>query len=203
MRAMIKNVKLFIKFWVKATKTDVYLRNRTVTKFLINEAFTTSKKTFIEIKFLINYVRVWEYKCYSHVNLKLLLVKERRDKFMNRDRLNVFMRYVKNIDKQYRLWVLNLYRVIKNHAIKFAENEKSEDINLRLRKQTFNVLSERRFVRRLLKNNVLINVSESDSFMINVSFELINALKIIAINLNTLFKITLETLNEREIYTNV
>ncbi len=99
MRVIIKNAELLIKFWAKAAKTDVYLRNRIITKFLINEAFTTSKKTFIKIKFLINHVRVWECKCYSHVNLKLLLVKERRDKFMNRDRLDVFMKYVKNINK--------------------------------------------------------------------------------------------------------
>ncbi len=39
--------------------------------------------------------------------------------------------------------------------------------------------------------------------MINVSFKLINVLKIIAINLNKLLKITLQTSDEREIYTNV
>ncbi len=39
--------------------------------------------------------------------------------------------------------------------------------------------------------------------MINVLFKLINTLKIIAINLNTLFKITLQTSDEREIHTNI
>ncbi len=58
MRVMIKNAELLIKFWIKAAKINIYLRNKTVTKLLINEAFTTSKKTFIKIKFLINHVRV-------------------------------------------------------------------------------------------------------------------------------------------------
>ncbi len=55
---MIKNVELFIEFWAEAAKTNVYLRNWTVIKLLINEDFTTLKKTFIEIKFSIDYVRV-------------------------------------------------------------------------------------------------------------------------------------------------
>ena len=131
---MIKNVELLIKFWAKTAKINVYLRNRTVTESLINEAFTISKKAFIKIKLLINHVRIWECKCYSHVNFKSLLTESRRDKFMNRDRLDVFIRYVKSIDKQYRFWVSDLNRVIKSHAVKFAEDEKSEDMNLRLRK---------------------------------------------------------------------
>ncbi len=163
-----------------------------------------SKKTFIEIKLSIDHVQVWECKCYSYIDLKSLLIEDRRDKFMNKDRFNVFMKYVKNINKQYHLWVSDLNRVIKSHAVKFTEDEKNENMNLQLCKQTFNVLSERRSVRRSSKNNVSTNISKSDTFMIDVSSESTDALKTIAINLNVLnSKITSHTSNEREAHANI
>jgi len=76
-------------------------------------------------------------------------------------------------------------------------------MNLQLRKQTFNVFSEQRSVRRSSKNNVLIDVSKSDAFMIDVSFESTNALKTITINLNALFKITSQASDDHEIHLNV
>ncbi len=123
---------------------------------------------------------------------------------MNRDRLDVFMKYVKNINKQYHLWVSDLDRIIKNHAVKFVEDEKSEDMNLQLCKQTFNVFSKWRFVRRSSKNNISTNILKSDAFMIDVSFESTDALKTIAINLNALnSKITSHTSDEHEAHVNV
>ncbi len=204
MQVMIKNAELLIKFWAKAAKTDIYLQNWIIIKLLINEAFTTLKKIFIEIKLSIDHVWVWECKCYLYVNLKSLSIKDRQDKFMNRDKLNIFMKYVKNINKQYHLWVSDLDQVIKNHAVKFIEDEKNENMNLQLHKQTFNVLSERRSVKRSSKNNISINVSKSDAFMIDVSSESTDALKIIAINLNALnSKITSHTSDEHEAHVNV
>ena len=77
-------------------------------------------------------------------------------------------------------------------------------MNLQLCKQTFNVLSEQRSVRRSSKNNVSTNVSKSDAFIIDVSSESTDALKTIAVNLNALnFKITSHTSNEHEVYVNV
>ncbi len=122
---------------------------------------------------------------------------------MNRDRLDAFMKYVKDIDKQYCLWVSDLDQVIKSHAVKFAEDEKSENMNLQLCKQTFNILSERRSVKRSSKNNMSTDVSKSDALMIDVSFESTNALKTITINLNALFKITSQASDDHEIHLNV
>ena len=201
---MIKNAELFIEFWAKAAKTDVYLQNWIIMRLLIDEAFMISKKTFIEIKFSIDHVWVWRCKCYSYVDLKSLLIEDRQDKFINRDKFDIFMKYVKNIDKQYHLWVSNLHQVIKSHAVKFAEDEKSENMNLQLYKQTFNVLSERRFVKRSSKNNISTNVSKSDAFMIDVSSESTDALKTIIINLNALnSKIMSHTSDEHEAHVNV
>ncbi len=77
-------------------------------------------------------------------------------------------------------------------------------MNLQLCKQTFNILSEQKSVKKSLKNNVSTNVSKSDAFMINVSFESTDALKIIMINLNALnSKITSHTSDECKVYMNV
>ncbi len=200
---MIKNAELLIEFWAKAAKTNVYLQNWIIMKLLINEVFTISKKTFIEIKLSIDHVQVWRCKCYLHVDFKSLSIKNRWDKFMNKDRLNAFMKYVKNINKQYHLWVSNLDWVIKSHAVKFTEDEKNENMNLQLCKQTFNVLSEQRSVKRSSKNNMSTDILKSDTFMIDILFESTNALKIITINLNALFKITSQASDDREIHLNV
>jgi len=123
---------------------------------------------------------------------------------MNRGRSDAFMEYVENIDKQYRLWIPDLGRVIKSHAVKFAEDEKGEDMDLRLRKQTFNVLSERRPVGRSSKNNVSTNVSKPDASMIDVPSEPTDALKTTAVNLNALNpKTTPHTSDEREAHADV
>jgi len=59
-------------------------------------------------------------------------------------------------------------------------------------------------VKRSSKNNVSTNVLKSDAFMIDVSSESTDALKIIAINLNALnSKITSHTLDEHEAHMNV
>jgi len=77
-------------------------------------------------------------------------------------------------------------------------------MNLQLCKQTFNVLSERKSVRRSSKNNISTNILKSDAFMINISFKSIDALKTIMINLNALnSKITSHTSDERKVHANV
>jgi len=56
-------------------------------------------------------------------------------------------------------------------------------------------------VKKSSKINVSTNILKSDAFMINVSFELTDALKIIAINLNALnFKITSHTSDKRKVH---
>ncbi len=99
MQVMIKNVELFIEFWAEVAKTDVYLQNWIIMRFLINEVLMISKKTFIEIKLSIDHVWVWECKCYLHVDFKSLSIKDKWNKFMNKDKLDAFMKYVKDINK--------------------------------------------------------------------------------------------------------
>jgi len=77
-------------------------------------------------------------------------------------------------------------------------------MNLQLHKQTFNVFSEQRSVKKSSKNNVSTNILKSDAFMIDISSESIDALKTIAINLNALnSKITSHTSDECKAHVNV
>lgn len=139
--AMIKKIKLSIKFWAKAAQTDVYLHNCTATDLLINDKQVTSKKAFIEVKLFIDHVRVWEYKCYFYVNSKSLS-KNRQNKFMNWEQVRVFMSYSEKTTKQYLLWASDLKWIIKSHAVKFTENKKEGSVNVMLHRQMLNVLSE-------------------------------------------------------------
>ena len=52
------------------------------------------------------------------------------------------MSYVDEIMKQYQLWAPDLKHIIRSYAVKFAENEKRESVNLRLQRQTLNTFSE-------------------------------------------------------------
>ncbi len=158
-RAMIKDAKLPIEFWAEAAKTDAYLRNRTATGPSVNGNLMTPEEAFTGIKPSIDHIRVWGCKCYSHVDPKSLPTGGRRDKFMDRGRIGAFMGYVENTDKQYHLWAPDLGRIIRSHAVKFVEDESGGDMDLRLRKQTFNVLPDRRPVGRPPKINVAENTS--------------------------------------------
>ncbi len=52
------------------------------------------------------------------------------------------MSYSEKTTKQYLLWALDLKRIIKSHAVKFVENEKEDSVDMRLHRQTLNILSE-------------------------------------------------------------
>jgi len=54
------------------------------------------------------------------------------------------MSYSEEITKQYLLWAPDLKQIIKSQAVKFAKNEKEDSIDMRLHRQTSNILSEQK-----------------------------------------------------------
>ena len=164
---MIKKTELPIKFWVQAVETDVYLHNHTAIRLIIDGQSTTSEKAFTESKPFINHICVWECKCYFFVDSKSLSTEDRQDKFMNHERVRVFMNYIDETMKQYWLWVPDLKHIIRSHAVKFAENKKGESVNLRLQRQTSNTLSEWKLVEWSCKKNLttLLKHSALQSFL--------------------------------------
>lgn len=148
-RAMLKEAKLPTDFWVEAAETDAYLRNRTATGPLIDGKPTTPEEAFTGQKPSIDHVRVWGCKVYSYVDPKSLPVGSRHDKFMDRARVGVFMGYVDETEKQYRLWAPDLGRIIRSHAVRFSESEKGGDVDLKLKvKASSNAVPQRRPVGR-------------------------------------------------------
>lgn len=146
---MLKEAKLLTDFWVEAAETDAYLRNRTATGPLIDGKPTTPKEAFTGQKPSIDHVRVWGCKVYSYVDPKSLPVGSRHDKFMDRARVGVFMGYVDETEKQYRLWAPDLGRIIRSHAMRFSESEKGGDVDLKLKvKASSNAVPQRRPVGR-------------------------------------------------------
>ena len=139
---MTKETELPIEFWVQAAETDAYLRNHTAIRPIIDGQSTTSEKAFTELKPFIDHIHVWGCKCYFFVDPKSLPVEDRQDKFMNHERVGVFMGYIDETTKQYQLWAPDLKRIIRSHAVKFAENEKGGSVDLRLQRQTPNTLPE-------------------------------------------------------------
>ena len=147
-RAMIKEAELPIEFWAEAAETDAYLHNRTATGPVLDGRLVSPEEAFTGTKPTIDHIRVWGCKCYSYVDPKSLPADGRRDKLMDRGRVGVFVGYVDETVKQFRLWAPDLGRVIRSHAVKFNEFEKGGSIDLKLRKQTANFLPERRPVGR-------------------------------------------------------
>ena len=139
---MTKETELPIEFWVQAAETDAYLHNCTAIRLIIDGQSTTSEEAFTELKPFINHIHVWKCKCYFFVDPKSLPVEGRQDKFMNHERVGVFMGYIDETTKQYQLWVSDLKHIIRSHAVKFAENKKGGSVDLRLQRQTSNTLSE-------------------------------------------------------------
>jgi hypothetical protein len=148
-RAMIKDAELPIEFWAEAAETDAYLRNRTNVGPEIEGKPTCPEEAFTGTQPSIDHVRVWGCKAYSYVDPRSLPALGRRDKFVDRGRVGVFVGYVDETPKQYKIWAPDLGRVMRSHAVTFMENEKGGSVDLKLRvQQTPNTLPERRPVGR-------------------------------------------------------
>ena len=146
---------------------DNYIRNRVEIDFVMNDEKIISIKIFENVKLFIDYIRTWNYVYYSFVNFKFLFINIKKNKFMNRDRRCVFLKYVKKIEKQYWMWFSNLRKFFKYHKIKFSKNEKWKNEKLNLFFQIANEFSIKRFVERFKKtsmfvaNDVLKNVAKN------------------------------------------
>ena len=112
---------------------------------------------------------MWRCKCYFFVDWKSLSAEDRQDKFMNCERVRVFMNYIDEIMKQYWIWVPDLKCIIRSYTVKFAENEKRRSVDLRLQRQTLNTLFEWKLVEWSQKKNLtsLLKHSVLQSFFMS------------------------------------
>ena len=174
-KVMIQDVDLLLKFWLETIEANAYVRNRVAFELVINDDLIVSMKTFTNVKSFIDHLRVWECKCYSSIDIKSLLEESKTNKFVNRERFNVFMRYDENIITQYRIWTSNRQEIIKHHKVIFSKNEKWESASLNLKMITFNVL----FVRRLVDKSRKIVVIDSNVIVVILEIMIIEFSKFV------------------------
>ena len=96
----------------------------------------------------IGHIRVWGCKCYAYINPKSLLVGTRYDKLMPRGREAILVRFDPLTIKQYRIYTLDLRRIIKASLVVFDKNTPGGEIDLNLKTITPNVLLTRKPVGR-------------------------------------------------------
>ena len=69
----------------------MYMKNRISDGLIIDDKIISPCEAYYNKTLFINYLRVWSYRVFLYVKLKLL--SDRKDKLMNRDRLKIFLSY--------------------------------------------------------------------------------------------------------------
>ncbi len=133
---MLAEAKLPIEFWDEAIEADTYLRNRLPRGeglrsetyiFSPEEAFTGQKR-----QISIEHLKVFGCKCYSYVDPKSLPAQGRKDKLMPPGRTCVFMGYVNETTKQYKVYALDLQMTVRSSVVDFEEETKRGTVDLNL-----------------------------------------------------------------------
>jgi hypothetical protein len=133
-RTILTKAKLLIEFWDKAAKADIYLQNRLPRKeglqsetyiFFPEEVFTNWKK-----KITTRYIRIFGYKYYFYINLKLLPAERKKDKLVLQRYIYIFIGYINKTTKQYKIYILDLQTIVKTSIVDFEEKTKSRTVNL-------------------------------------------------------------------------
>lgn len=131
-RAMIKEADLPLEFWDEAATTDAYIRNRVATGPEVKEKRVSPEEAYTGQIPSLDHIRVWGHKCYSHVKPESLPQTGRRDKFMDRGRVGVFMGYTETT-AQLKMWAPDLGRIIRTNTIVVDESIKGGTVDLKLR----------------------------------------------------------------------
>jgi len=95
--------------------------------FSLEEAFIGQKE-----QISINHIKTFSCKCYAYVDPKSLPAQGRKDKLMLQGRTCVFIRYVDETTKQYKVYTLDLQVTIRSSVVDFEEETKGGTIDLNL-----------------------------------------------------------------------
>lgn len=80
----------------------------------------------------IDHLRVWGSQVITYVDIKSMPQHARKDKFMPRGRDAVFVGYVNETTKQWKVWAPDLRRVIVVKRAEFFEDRRGSDLNLNI-----------------------------------------------------------------------
>lgn len=131
-RVMLKDSEMPIEFWDEAAEAGAYLRNR-LPVGLQNEK-PSPEEAWSGEKPSVDHIKVWGCVCYGFVDRKSHPQGTRRDKLMDNGREAVFMGYVDQTTKQYKIYAPDLGYVTRSSVVRFDENKPGGSIALNMRK---------------------------------------------------------------------
>jgi hypothetical protein len=100
---MVYDAGMLLEFWDEDVIADIYLRNRTNTRPIIDGQTTSPEGVWTRVTLSIDHIRVWGSKYYSDINPKTIPGGQRHEKLMNTGRIGVFVGYTM-ITKQLRVY---------------------------------------------------------------------------------------------------
>jgi hypothetical protein len=123
-----------IEFWDKATEANIYLQNRLPKGeglqfetyiFFLEEVFTSRKR-----QITTRHIRVFSCKYYSYIDPKLLPAEGRKDKLVLQKRIYIFIEYIDETTKQYKVYIPDLQATVRTSIVDFEEETKSRTVDL-------------------------------------------------------------------------
>ena len=79
-------------------KMDAHIRNHITVNSEVDGSKITPYEDWRKEKSSIDHLRVWGCKCYIYSDLKLLPVNTHQDKFMDRGKVGIFLKYSDKTD---------------------------------------------------------------------------------------------------------
>ena len=133
-RAMLKDQGLPLEFWDEAAMTGAYVRNRIMNGPRAGDKVFSPYEAFYGQAPTIDHFRRFGCQAVGYVDPKSLPAHDKRNpKQVDKGRLGVFMGYVNETTKQWRLYAPDLGRTITVSTIDFLESKRGGDLDLRIR----------------------------------------------------------------------
>jgi Reverse transcriptase (RNA-dependent DNA polymerase)/gag-polypeptide of LTR copia-type len=133
-RAMLKDQGLPLEFWDEAAMTGAYVRNRIMNGPRAGDKTFSPYEAFYGQAPTIDHFRRFGCQAVGYVDPKSLPGHDKRNpKQVDKGRLGVFMGYVNETTKQWRLYAPDLGRTITVTTIDFLESKRGGDLDLRIR----------------------------------------------------------------------
>ncbi len=88
------------------------------------------------------------------MNFRSLFANNKKDKLIDREQIEMFLEYIEKTNTFVKIWTLDLDKIIRHNIVKFVENKKRENVDLKMRVRIVNILSKRQFVDKFCKNTI-------------------------------------------------
>ncbi|KAI0995269.1 hypothetical protein K3495_g12913 [Podosphaera aphanis] len=140
-RALLEDSGMPVEFWDYAVESGAYVRNRLQRGPWVEkevQGSTLHQQLSPEGAWTgiheqeIDHLRVWGCHTIPYVDINSMPSHSRKDKLMPRGRDAVFIGYVNETTKQWKVWAPDLRRVIVVKRAEFFEDKKGGNLNLNL-----------------------------------------------------------------------